>query len=66
MRTGREIMVAWLRDEIARASTADLQRAAEFLVFAREVRSGCAKQRAASRRAASQGWRKYLDTPVTW
>lgn len=66
MPTGRELMVAWLRDEILLARTADLQRAAEFLEFAREVRAGCAKQRAGSRRAASRSWRKYLDTPVTW
>ena len=66
MPTGRELMVAWLRDEIRQARTADLQRAAEFLEFAREVRAGCAKQRAGSRRAAGQGWRKYLDNSITW
>jgi hypothetical protein len=66
VRTGREIMVAWLRDEMAKATTADLQRAAEFLEFAREVRKGCSKQRAASRRAASSSWRRYVDSPVRW
>jgi hypothetical protein len=66
MATGRELMVAWLRDEITKARTADLQRAAEFLEFARQVRGGCAKQRAKARKDAAQGWRRYLDTSVTW
>ena len=66
MRTGREIIMAWLQDEIRRASLADLQRAAAFLEFAREVRGGCAKQRASSRRAQSEGWRKFADHPLRW
>lgn len=66
MRSGREIIMAWLQDEIRRASLADLQRAAAFLEFAREVRSGCAKQRASSRRAQSNGWRRHVDQALRW
>jgi hypothetical protein len=36
----------YLQYEIKRATTADLQRAAEFLEGAREIRKGCTKQRA--------------------
>lgn len=66
MRTGREIMVAWLQDEMRQASVADLQRAAEFLEFARLVRKGCAKKRQASRRQQSKTWRKYVDPAARW
>lgn len=59
-------MVAWLQDEMRQATVADLQRAAEFLEFAREVRRGCAKQRSGTRRAQSNAWRKYADDPLRW
>jgi hypothetical protein len=59
-------MVAWLRDEMRQATVADLQRAAEFLEFAREVRKGCAKQRSGARRKQSSSWRKYVDPSVSW
>lgn len=64
--TGREIMLRYLQYEIKRATTADLQRAAEFLEGAREIRKGCAKQRSESRKSQAQGWRKYVDDSVTW
>jgi hypothetical protein len=66
MRTGREIIMTWLQDEIRRASLADLQRAAAFLEFAREVRGGCAKQRSRARKAQSNAWRRYADDPIRW
>jgi hypothetical protein len=66
VRTGREIMVAWLQDEMRQASVADLQRAAEFLEFARMVRKGCAKQRSGARRAQSNAWRKFVDPAMRW
>lgn len=65
-RTGRQIMVAWLQEEMRDASTADLQRAAEFLAFAKEVRKGCTKQRHTSRKAQRSAWRKHLDPSIRW
>ena len=65
-RTGRQIMLAYLRDEMMRATTADLQRAAQFLERAREVRNGCSKQRAKSRKNQLSGWRRYVDDSITW
>lgn len=59
-------MVAWLQEEIRQASVADLQRAAAFLEFARQVRKGCAKQRSAARRAQSESWRKHVDSNLRW
>ena len=59
-------MLAYLRDEMMRATTADLQRAAEFLERAREVRRGCRKQRAKSRKDQLSGWRRYVDDSITW
>lgn len=64
--TGRELMVAWLRDEMRQATVADLQRAAAFLEFARQVRRGCAKQRGSARRHQSNAWRKYVDPAMRW
>jgi len=52
--------------EIANATTADLQRAASFLQFARDVRKGCTKQRGRSRRAQSNAWRKNVDDSIAW
>ena len=59
-------MLDYLRYEIARATTADLQRAAEFLEGARLVRKGCTSQRRQARKAQAQGWRKHVDESVTW
>lgn len=65
-RTGRQIIMQYLQYEIARATTADLQRAAEFLEGAREIRRGCDKQRAKSRKAQQSGWRKHVDDSIAW
>lgn len=43
-------VVRWLQAEVVRATTADLQRAAEFLEFARETRLGCREQRRGKRK----------------
>lgn len=59
-------MLDYLRHEMARATTADLQRAAEFLEGARLIRQGCTKQRRESRKSQAQGWRKYVDDSITW
>ena len=59
-------MLDYLRYEIARATTADLQRAAEFLEGARLVREGCTRKRRESRKSQAQGWRKYVDDSITW
>lgn len=59
-------MVAWLRDEMRQATVADLQRAAAFLEFARQVRRGCAKQRSGARRQQSNSWRRYVDPALRW
>ena len=64
--TGREIMLRYLRYEISRATTADLQRAAEFLEGARLVRKGCTSKRRKSRESQAQGWRKHVDDSITW
>ena len=65
-KTGRQIMLDYLRYEIARATTADLQRAAEFLEGARQIRAGCRKQRSESRKSQATGWRKHVDDSITW
>ena len=65
-KTGRQIMLAYLRYEISRATTADLQRAAEFLEGARNVRQGCRKQRTNSRKNQLNGWRKHVDDSISW
>ena len=59
-------MVRYLQYEIKRASTADLQRAAEFLEGAREIRKGCTKQRRESRKSQARGWRKHVDNSIVW
>lgn len=56
----------YLRYEISRATTADLQRAAEFLEDARLVRKGCTSQRRAARKAQAEGWRKHVDDSTAW
>ena len=65
-KTGRQIMLDYLRYEISRATTADLQRAAEFLEGARLIRRGCTQQRRESRKSQAQGWRKHVDDSITW
>jgi hypothetical protein len=65
-KTGRQIILTYLNYEIARATTADLQRAANFLERAREVRRGCDQQRAKSRKNQQTGWRKHVDDSINW
>jgi len=65
-RSGRELMVAWLRDEIRLATVADLQRAAAFLEFARQTRGECATKRRGARTAQSSAWRRHLDADLRW
>jgi hypothetical protein len=59
-------MLSGLMTEAKRSTTADIQRALEFLAWAREVRQGCTKQRTASRRKQSNAWRRHVDTPLSW
>lgn len=65
-RTGRELVLEWLNREIRAAKTADLQRAAAFLEWARNIRKGCAKQRGGARVAQANAWRKRVDDDVRW
>ncbi len=65
-KTARQIIMEYLNKEICRATTADLQRAAQFLEFARETRSGCKKQRSASRRSMRTSRLKKADQSITW
>jgi hypothetical protein len=65
-KTGRQIMLTYLKYEIARATTADLQRAAEFLERAREIRQGCRKQRTNARKNQASGWKKHVDDSIAW
>ena len=65
-RTGREIVMEWLMREIRQAKTADLQRAAAFLEWARGIRKGSRQQRAGARVAQSSAWRKDVDEDVRW
>lgn len=65
-KTGRQIILTYLQYEIARASTADLQRAAEFLERAREIRRGCRNQRTKARKQQQTGWRKHVDDSIAW
>ena len=65
-RTGREMMLEWLYKEIRLAKTADLQRAAAFLQWARGIRKGCSKQRGGARVAQANAWRKRVDGDVRW
>lgn len=65
-RTGRELVMDWLQREIRLATTADLQRAAAFLEWARGVRKGCSKQRGGARVAQANAWRKRVDEDVRW
>ena len=65
-RTGRAMMLEWLYKEIRLAKTADLQRAAAFLEWARGIRKGCSKQRGGARVAQANAWRKRVDGDVRW
>lgn len=65
-RTGRELVLDWLNKEIRAARTADLQRAAAFLHWARGIRKGCSKQRGGARVAQANAWRKNVDGDVRW
>lgn len=65
-RTGRQIILDWLYEEIRQAKTADLQRAAGFLAWARELRKGCTTARRSSRKAQLSTWRKKVDKDVRW
>jgi hypothetical protein len=65
-KTGRELVLDWLNREIRAARTADLQRAAAFLEWARAIRKGCAKQRGGARVAQANAWRKKVDDDVRW
>jgi hypothetical protein len=64
--TGRELVLDWLNREIRAARTADLQRAAAFLEWARKIRKGCAKQRGGARVAQANAWRKKVDDDLRW
>jgi len=59
-------MLRYLQHEINRATTADLQRAAQFLERAREVRQGCRKQRTNARKNQASGWKKHVDDSINW
>ena len=65
-RTGREIVMEWLMREIKQAKTADLQRAAAFLEWARGIRKGSRQQRTGARVAQSNAWRRDVDEDVRW
>lgn len=65
-RTGRELVLEWLNREIRAARTADLQRAAAFLEWARGIRKECSKQRGGARVAQANAWRKRVDDDVRW
>jgi hypothetical protein len=65
-RTGRQIILDWLYAEIRQAKTADLQRMAGFLAWAREIRKGCDRNRRTSRKAQLGAWRKKVDPDVRW
>lgn len=60
----RIIIMNRLRAAIITATTADLQRAAEFLEFAYSVRRGCTERRRTGRLRQAQGERG--DAPMSW
>jgi hypothetical protein len=65
-RTGRQIILDWLYEEMRQAKTADLHRMAGFLAWAREIRKGCDRNRRTSRKAQLGAWRKKVDQDVRW
>ncbi len=62
--TGRQLILTWLTTEITQASTGDLQRAAQFLAFAREVRRGKGRSRGQGRARQNHAWE--AAAPLTW
>jgi hypothetical protein len=58
--------MARLQQAINRSTTADLQRAAQLLEFAYDVRNGCSRQRAGARKAQAQTWKKKVDEDIRW
>tara|TARA_R100000152_G_scaffold20709_1_gene15479 strand:+ start:13249 stop:13461 length:213 start_codon:yes stop_codon:yes gene_type:complete len=65
-KSGRQIVMERLKEEIQMAMTGDLHRAADFLKGAREVRAGSKKQRRISRDAQRNAWKKDADLPAWW
>ena len=65
-KTGSEIILERLENEIARSMTADLFRAVEFLIGARKVREGCKRQRRQSRENQKNAWKKKVDNSIVW
>ena len=55
-----------LNEEIIRAQTGDLHRAADFLEGARKVRAGSKRQRMASRKDQKTAYLKKVDNPISW
>ena len=62
----RQIIVERLNGEICLATTGDLQRAAQFLEGAREIRRGKTGHRKASRQAMKESARRKVDRPMSW
>ena len=62
----RQIIVERLNGEICLATTGDLQRAAQFLEGAREIRRGKTGHRKASRQAMKESARRKVDRPISW
>ena len=65
-KSGRQIVMEMLNKEIRLAKTADLQRAAQFLEGAREVRAGSKRQRRISRENQREAAYRKVDRPITW
>tara|TARA_Y100001963_G_C6413433_1_gene279475 strand:- start:125 stop:337 length:213 start_codon:yes stop_codon:yes gene_type:complete len=65
-KTGREIVLEQLYQEIRLATAGELHRAAAFLKGAREIRTGCKQQRKQSRTDQKNAWKKKVDSPMTW
>ena len=62
----RVIIMERLNEEIIRAQTGDLHRAADFLEGARKVRAGSKRQRMASRKAQKTAYLKKVENPISW
>tara|TARA_R100000458_G_C8045014_1_gene94690 strand:- start:40 stop:249 length:210 start_codon:yes stop_codon:yes gene_type:complete len=65
-KSARLIVMERLNKEIIKAQTSDLQRAADFLEGAREVRAGSKKQRRLSREAHRESYLRKVDRPISW
>ena len=59
-------MVERLNEEICLSTTADLQRAAEFLEGARKIRQGKTVHRKDSRKAVRYAAQRKVDRPLSW